>query len=138
MPRRKSTETMTLDTEGAKIGEPVPKAIIDVNTASVGVPRQAEHDLRTELSALRKQIDTLQQQVMNAGQSAKGGAGKAIRQTEALVKHHPLSTFVFMAVAAGLFVVASHQLSPSRRRRPSAVRDLGDFYDRLRAGLTRF
>lgn len=38
MPRRKVTETTTLDNRGAKIGEPVPKAVIDTKTAAVGVP----------------------------------------------------------------------------------------------------
>ncbi len=90
MPPRKSTATKTLDTTGAKIGEPVPKAIIDTNTASVGVPRQAESDLQEDLSALRKQIDALQQRVANAAQSAKGNAGDAMRQTQAAVKRHPV------------------------------------------------
>ncbi|ARO33974.1 hypothetical protein NXC14_PC00438 (plasmid) [Rhizobium sp. NXC14] len=132
MPRRKNTVGTTLDTEGAKIGEPIPKAIVDINTASVGVPRQAEDDLRTELSALRKQVDRLQQQVISAGRSAKGGAGKAVRQTGALVKHYPLSTFVLMAAVGGLLALASRQLSPPRHRGPSALRELKDFYDRVR------
>lgn len=131
MPRRKNTVGTTLDTEGAKIGEPVPKAIIDINTASVGVPRQAEHDLRTELSALRQQVDRLQRQVVSAGRSAKGGAGKAVRQTGALVKHYPLSTFALMAAVAGLSAVALGRLSPPRHRGPSALRDLRDFYERI-------
>ncbi|ABC94147.1 hypothetical protein RHE_PF00257 (plasmid) [Rhizobium etli CFN 42] len=132
MPRRKNTVGTTLDTEGAKIGEPVPKGIVDINTAAVGVPRQAEDDLRTELSALRQQVDRLQQQVISAGRSAKVGAGKAVLETEALVKHYPLSTFVLMAAIAGLSVFASRQLSSPRQRGPSALRDLRDFYDRMR------
>ncbi|MBX4909895.1 hypothetical protein HJA82_21305 [Rhizobium bangladeshense] len=132
MPRRKNNVGTTLDTEGAKIGEPVPKAIIDINTASVGVPRQAEQDLRTELGALRQQVDRLQQQVISAGRSAKGGARNAVRETEALVKHYPLSTFALMAAVAGLLTFASRQLSPPRHRESSALRDLRDFYDRMR------
>ncbi|ANK95224.1 MULTISPECIES: hypothetical protein [Rhizobium] len=135
MPRRKNTVGTTLDTEGAKIGEPVPKAIIDINTASVGVPRQAEGDLHTELSALRQQVDRLQQQVISAGRSAKSGAGKAVRETEALVKHYPLSTVALMAAVAGLLVFASRQLSSPRHREPSALRDLRDFYDRMRGRI---
>ncbi|WP_064693053.1 hypothetical protein [Rhizobium aegyptiacum] len=132
MPRRKSTETTTLDTEGAKIGEPVPRAIIDINTASVGVPRQAEHDLRTELSALRKQVDTLQQQVLSAGRSVKSGAGKAVRQTEAVAKHYPISTFILVAAAVAVVAFTSRHVSPPRHRRPAALREIRDFYDRMR------
>ncbi|MBX4950050.1 hypothetical protein [Rhizobium binae] len=132
MPRRKNTLGTTLDTEGAKIGEPVPKAIIDINTASVGVPRQAEDDLRTELSALQQQVDRLQQQVINAGLSAKSGAGKAARQAGALAKHHPLSAFALTAAVAGVLAFASRQFSPPRRRAPSGLRDLGHLYERMR------
>lgn len=131
MPRRKNSETTTLDTRGAKLGEPVPKAIIDTNTASVGIPRQPEEDLRVELSTLRKQIDMLQQQVLEAGRAAKDSAGKAIHQTEAVVKHHPLATVMLVAAVAGVFAFASHHVS-SPRREPSALRDVRDFYDRMR------
>lgn len=132
MPRRKSSETTNLETSGAKIGEPVPKAIIDVNTASVGIPRQPEEDLRAELSSLRKQIGMLQQQVLGAGRLAKDRAGKAIHQTEAVVKHHPLSTVLLVAAVAGVFAFASYHVSSQRRREPSALRDIRDFYDRMR------
>ncbi|WP_064685552.1 hypothetical protein [Rhizobium bangladeshense] len=130
MPRRKNSET-TLDTRRAKLGEPVPKAIIDTNTASVGVPRQPEEDLRVELSTLRKQIDMLQQQVLEAGRSAKDSAGKAIHQTEAVVKHYPLAMVMLVAAVAGVFAFASHHVA-SPRREPSALRDVRDFYDRMR------
>ncbi|ANK88823.1 MULTISPECIES: hypothetical protein [unclassified Rhizobium] len=132
MPRRKNTVGTMLDTKGAKIGEPVPKAIVDINTASVGVPRQAEQDLRTELSALRQQVDRLQQQVISAGRSAKGGAGMVVRETGALAKHYPLSTFALIAAVAGLSAFASRQLSLPRHRGPSALRELRDFYGRMR------
>ncbi|PCK86154.1 hypothetical protein CPT32_15205 [Rhizobium sophoriradicis] len=132
MPRRKSSETTNLETSGAKIGEAVPKAIIDVNTASVGIPRQPEEDLRAELSSLRKQIGMLQQQVLGAGRLAKDRAGKAIHQTEAVVKHHPLPTVLLVAAVAGVFAFASYHVSSQRRREPSALRDIRDFYDRMR------
>jgi hypothetical protein len=35
-------KTATLVTKGAKIGEPVPRAIVDTNTASVGIPPQPD------------------------------------------------------------------------------------------------
>ncbi|MBY3021962.1 hypothetical protein [Rhizobium leguminosarum] len=120
MPRRKSTETTTLDTKGAKIGEPVPKAVNFTNTASVGVPRQSDHDLAEELGALRKQIGTLQQQVLDAARSVKGSAGKAMSQTEAAVTLYPASTLLIVAAAL-----------PRHRPQP-ALRELRDLYDTIR------
>ncbi|WP_027686503.1 hypothetical protein [Rhizobium leguminosarum] len=131
MPRRKSTDT-TLDTKGAKIGEPVPKAIIDTNTASVGVPRQSDHDLSEELGALRKQIGSLQQQVLNAARSAKGSAGKAIRQTEATVKLYPASTLLLVAAVAGALAFAVRRGALPRHRAQPALRELRDLYDTIR------
>ncbi|MFF0952568.1 hypothetical protein ACFYE9_34585 [Rhizobium leguminosarum] len=132
MPRRKSTETTTLDTRGAKIGEPVPKAVIDTHTASVGVPRQSDHDLAEELGALRKQIGTLQQQVLDAARSAKGSAGKAMRQTEAAVKLYPASTLLLIAAVAGALAFAGRRAALPRRRPQPALRELRDLYDTIR------
>ncbi|MBA9033117.1 hypothetical protein ACVMH6_002699 [Rhizobium leguminosarum] len=132
MPRRKSTETMTLDSRGAKIGEPVPKAIIDTNTASVGVPRQPDHDLGEELSVLRRQIGTLQEQVLDAARSAKGSAGRAMRQTEAAVKLYPASTLLLVAVIAGALAFAGRRAALPRRRPQPALRELRDLYDMIR------
>jgi hypothetical protein len=132
MPRRKSTETTTLDTKGAKIGEPVPKAVIDRNTASVGVPRQSDHDLAEELGALRKQIGTLQQQVLDAARSVKGSAGKAMRQTEAAVKLYPASTLLLVAAVAGALAFAGRRAALPRHRPQPALRELRDLYDTIR------
>ncbi|NZD49699.1 hypothetical protein [Rhizobium leguminosarum] len=131
MPRRKSTDT-TLDTKGAKIGEPVPKAIIDTNTASVGVPRQSDHDLSEELGALRKQISSLQQQLLDAARSAKGSAGKAMRQTEATVKLYPASTLLLVAAVAGALAFAVRRAALPRHRPRPALRELRDLYDAIR------
>ncbi|MBY5787220.1 hypothetical protein [Rhizobium leguminosarum] len=135
MPRRKSTETTILDTKGAKIGEPIPKAVIDTNTASVGVPRQSDHDLAEELGALRKQIGTLQQQVLDAARSAKGSAGKAMRQTEAAVKLYPASTLLLIAAVAGALAFAGRRAALPRRRPQPALRELRDLYDTIRERL---
>lgn len=132
MPRRKSTETTTLDSRGAKIGEPVPKAVIDTNTASVGVPRQPDHDLGEELSVLRKQIGALQDQVLDAARSAKGSAGRAMRQTEAAVKLYPASTLLLVAVIAGAFAFAGRRAALPRHRPQPALRELRDLYDMIR------
>ncbi|MBA1345120.1 MULTISPECIES: hypothetical protein [Rhizobium] len=135
MPRRKSTETTTLDTKGAKIGEPVPKAVIDTNTASVGVPRQTDHNLAEELGALRQQIGALQQQVLDAARSAKGNAGKAMRQTEAAVKLYPASTLLLVAAVAGALAFAGRRAALPRRRHQPALRELRDLYDTIRERL---
>ncbi|MDU0306088.1 MULTISPECIES: hypothetical protein [Rhizobium] len=137
MPPRKSTETKTLDTTGAKIGEPVPKAIIDTSTASVGVPRQAASDLHEDLSALRKQIDALQQRVATAARSAKWNADDAMRQTQAAVKRHPVSTLVVVAAVCGAFaLLAGRRAEPPRRYRyRSALDELRDLYDSVRDRL---
>ncbi|MGR9242523.1 hypothetical protein ACU8OH_27475 (plasmid) [Rhizobium leguminosarum] len=132
MPRRKSTETTTLDSRGAKIGEPVPKAVIDTNTASVGVPRQPDHDLGEELSVLRKQIGALQEQVLEAARSAKGSAGRAMRQTEAAVKLYPASTLLLVAVIAGALAFAGRRAALPRHRPQPALRELRDLYDSIR------
>lgn len=132
MPPRKTNEMPTLGATGAKIGEPVPKAIIDVNTASVGVPRQPEEDLRAELSALHRQLETLQQQILDAGQSAKNSASKAILQTETVVKQYPLATVALMAAFGGLLALASRQVLAPRHREPSILRDFRDYFDRAR------
>jgi hypothetical protein len=132
MPRRKSTETTTLDSRGAKIGEPVPKAVIDTNTASVGVPRQPDHDLGEELSVLRKQIGALQEQVLDAARSAKGSAGRAMRQTEAAVKLYPASTLLLVAVIAGALAFAGRRAALPRHRPQPALRELRDLYDMIR------
>lgn len=132
MPRRKSTETATLDIKGAKIGEPVPKAVIDTNTASVGIPRQPDYDPREELSALRKQIDALQQQVLEAARTAKEGAGKAVRQTEATVKLYPVSTVLLAAAVAGALALAGRRAFAPRHRYSSPLDELRDLYGALR------
>ncbi|NKK25919.1 hypothetical protein [Rhizobium leguminosarum] len=132
MPRRKSTETTTLDSRGAKIGEPVPKAVIDTNTVSVGVPRQPDHDLGEELSVLRKQIGALQDQVLDAARSAKGSAGRAMRQTEAAVKLYPASTLLLVAVIAGALAFAGRRAALPRHRPQPALRELRDLYDMIR------
>ncbi|MGR9466909.1 hypothetical protein [Rhizobium leguminosarum] len=132
MPRRKSTETTTLDSRGAKIGEPVPKAVIDTNTASVGVPRQPDQDLGEELSVLRKQIGALQDQVLDAARSAKGSAGRAMRQTEAAVKLYPASTLLLVAVIAGALAFAGRRAALPRHRPQPALRELRDLYDMIR------
>ena len=86
MARKK--ETTSLISEGAKLGEPVPRAIVDINTASVGIQPQPEFNAQEELSFLRNQLENIKQQLADATGTVKGGARRAVKQTQATVKLH--------------------------------------------------
>ena len=133
MPPRKD-KTATLVTEGAKIGEPVPRAIVDTNTASVGIPPQADFNPDEEISALRQQVDALRKQLAEAAGGAKASARVAARQTQATVKLYPvLSLFAVAAVAGAFaFAVAGLRTTPARTRYESTLDDLRDLYGRVR------
>jgi hypothetical protein len=134
MPPRKPTETAKLESSVTKIGEPVPKAVIDVNTASVGIPPQPNRDPGVELGALRKQVETLQQQVADAAQAVKGGTRQAARQAEATVKLYPVSALLAVAAVASAFAfaIAGRRTAPPRSRYDSALDEARGLYDRVR------
>jgi len=133
MPPRKN-KTATLVTKGAKIGEPVPRAIVETNTASVGIPPQADFSAAEEISALRQQVDTLHKQLAEMTGSAKASAKAVARQTRATVKLYPVSSLIAVAAVAGAFAlaVAGLRSEPSRTRYESTLDDLRDLYDRIR------
>jgi hypothetical protein len=137
MPPRKPTKTTTLATTAAKIGEPVPKGIVDTDTASLGIPSQPDLDRREELGALRKQVDVLRRQVADAAQATKVGARQAARRTDATVKLYPISTLVTVAAVAGAFAfaVAGLRAPPPRSRSDRALDEMRDLYDRIRSRL---
>ena len=132
MPTKK--EQPILVDEGAKIGEPVPLGIVDTNTASIGIPLQSELDASMEISALRKELNTLRQQIAEAAGAVKGGARQAARQTEAAVKLYPVSTLAAVAAIVGVcaFAFAGQKAAPSRSRYDRTLDDLRDLYTRLR------
>ena len=76
--------------------------------------------------------DALQQQVLDLARSAKGGAGKAVRQTEAAVKLYPVTTVLLVAAAAGALVLAGRSASAPRHRSYSPRDELRDLYHALR------
>jgi hypothetical protein len=137
MPPRKPTKITTLDTTAAKIGEPVPKGIVDIDTASLGIPPQPDLGPREELSALRKQVDVLRRQVDDAAQAAKVGARQVARRTDATVKLYPVSTLVTVAAVAGAFAfaVAGLRAAPPRSHSDRALDEMRDLYDRIRGRL---
>lgn len=137
MPPRKRTATAPAATEGAKIGEPVPKAIIDTDTASVGIPPQPDYDPREELRAMRKQLESLRLEISAAARSVKGGAMQAARQTESTVKLYPVSSLLAVAAVAGAlaFAIAGLHSSTPRSRYDRALDEMRDLYDRIRDHL---
>jgi hypothetical protein len=132
MPDKKAQPRLV--TEGAAIGEPVPRAIIDTNADAVGIPPQPEFDAQEEIGALRKQLDTLRQQVADAAGAVRNKAGQAARQTEATVKLHPVSTLVAVAALTGAvaFAIAGLRSAPPRSRYDRTLDDLRDLYAAVR------
>jgi hypothetical protein len=133
MPPRKD-KTATLLTQGAKIGEPVPRAVVDTNTASVGIPPQPDFNPAEEIGALRRQVETLREQLASAAHRTKVSAKQVARDTEATVKLYPVSSLVAVAAVAGAFAfaVAGLRSVPSRTRYERTLDDLRDLYDRIR------
>ena len=134
MPPRKHPEHLKLESSTTKIGEPVPKAVIDTNTESVGVPPQPHYDPAAELGALREQVDILRRHLSGTASVAKGGARQAARHAEATVKLYPVSTLVTVAaVAAGFaFAVAGLRSAPPRSRYDRGLDLTRDLYGRVR------
>jgi len=120
--------------EGVKIGEPVPRGVVETSSASVGIQPLSEFDAQEEISALRRQLETVRQQLADATAAVKGGARQVARQTEATVKLYPVSTLVTVATLAGAFAfaVAGLRASPQRSRYDRTLDDLRDMYDRVR------
>jgi phage-related tail protein len=127
-------KTATLVTKGAKSGEPVPRAIVDTNTASVGISPQPDFSATEEISALRQQVNTLHKQLAEITGNAKASAKAVARQTQATVKLYPVPSPIAVAAAAGAFAlaVAALRSEPSRTRYESILDDLRDLYDRIR------
>jgi hypothetical protein len=133
MPPRKRT-TATLDTKGAKIGEPIAKAIVDTNTASLGIPPQPAYDPTEEINALRKQIDLLRKQVADATQAVKSGASQAARKTQATAALYPMSTLIATVAVIGAFAFAlsARRATSPRSRYDLALAEMRDLFDRAR------
>lgn len=120
--------------KGVKIGEPVPRGVVETSSASVGIQPLSEFDAQEEISALRRQLETVRQQLADATAAVKGGARQVARQTEATVKLYPVSTLVTVAALAGAFAfaVAGLRASPQRSRYDRTLEDLRDMYNRVR------
>ena len=132
MPPRK--KTANLEIGDATIAQPVPKEIVDTNTASVGIPPQADYRSEEEIGALRKQIEHLRTQIDQAAATVRSGVRQAARQTEATVKLYPVSSLLAVgAVAAVLaFAIAGRRSQPQRSRYDRSIDELQAFYERFR------
>ncbi len=130
----KTNATATLISDGAKLGEPVPRAVVDTNSASVGIPPQPEANAKEQIGALYKQLDALRQQVSDTASKIKGGVRQAGRQTEAGVKLYPVSGLMTVAAIAGAvaLVIAGLRSAPPRSRYGRMLDEIGTLYGKLR------
>ncbi|MFP3547515.1 hypothetical protein SB748_29385 [Rhizobium sp. SIMBA_035] len=61
MTDRKAQPTRISD--GARPGEPVPRAVVDRSTASVGISPQPDFNAAQEIGIIRKRLEDLRQQI---------------------------------------------------------------------------
>jgi hypothetical protein len=131
MPPRKRGST-TLEASETKIGEAVPRAVIDTVNEVVGVSPQINPV--EEIAEVRGQLETLRSQIADATAKIGSGARQAGRQAEASAKLYPMSSVLAVAGLAALFVLAVTGLrsAPSRSRSQQMLDGLQDLYDRTR------
>ena len=117
-----------------KIGEPIPRGVVDTTATFAAVQSGADFDVQEEIGALRSELEVVRRQLANAAGAVKGGARQVARQTEGTVKLYPVSTLVTVAALAGAFafVVAGLRTSPSRSHYDRTMDDLRELYERVR------
>lgn len=127
MPPRKRG-TSNLEASDTKIGDAVPKAVIDTAKEVVGVPAQISPV--EEIAEVRGQIEALRGQIAKIG----GGARQAVRQTEAAAKSYPKTSVLVVAAISALVVLAVTGIgsAPKRTRSERILDELQDLYDRAR------
>lgn len=120
--------------DSPKIGEPIPRGVVDTTATFAGVQSGADFDVQEEIDALRSELEVVRRQLTNAAGAVKGGARQVARQTEATVKLYPMSTLVAVAAFAGAFAfaVAGLRTSPSRSHYDRTMDDLRELYERVR------
>lgn len=130
MPPRKP-ETTTLDASETKIGEAIPKAVIDTAKSAVGV---APGNPAEEITAVRDQLDALREQIADTASKLGDGARQAARQVEGTAKLYPMSSVLAVAGLTALFVIAvtGARTTAPRSRRERILDELQDLYDRAR------
>lgn len=120
--------------DSAKIGEPIPRGVVDPSVPVGGVQSGAEFDVEQEIGALRNEMEVVRRHIADAAGAVKGGARQVARQTEATVKLYPVSTLVTVAALAGAFAfaVAGLGAGPSRSRYDRTTDDLRELFERVR------
>ena len=131
MPPRKRGTT-TLEASETKIGEAVPKAVIDTAHELVGVPPHI--DAVEEIAAVRGQLEALREQIADASSKLGDGARQAALQVEGTAKLYPMSSVLAVAGLTALLVLAITGIrsTPSRSRSERFLEELQDLYDRAR------
>ena len=131
MPPRKRGTT-TLEVSETKIGEAVPKAVIDIAKSAVGISPRG--DPVEDLTAVQGQLEALRKQIADAATKVRGGARQAARQVEGTAKLYPMSSVLAVAGLTALFVlvVTSIRSDPPRTRSEGILENLQDLYERAR------
>jgi hypothetical protein len=129
MPPRKRGTT-TLEASETKIGEAVPKAVIDRAKAAVGIPPHV--DPVEEVAAMRSQLEALREQISDMASKVGDGARQTARQVEGTAKLYPMSSVLTVAGLTALFAfaVTGVRSAPPRSRGDRILEDLQDLYER--------
>jgi hypothetical protein len=131
MPPRKRGTT-TLEASETKIGEAVPKAVIDSAKASVGIPPHVYPV--EEVAAMRSQLEALREQISDMASRIGDGARQTARQVEGTAKLYPMSSVLAVAGLTAVFVFAVTGIcsGPPRSRSERILEDVQDLYERAR------
>lgn len=131
MPPRKRGTT-TLEASETKIGEAVPKAVIDTAKSAVGIPPHA--DPVEEIAAMRSQLEALREQISETASKVGDGAKQAARHIEGTAKLYPMSSVLAVAGLTALivFAVTGVRSAPPRSRSERMLEDLQDLSERAR------
>jgi hypothetical protein len=119
MPPRKPG-TPKLEASETKIGEAIPKAVIDTAHDIVGVSPQI--DPAEEIAAVRGQLDALRERVSQTAAKFSGGTYQAARRAEATAKLYPVSSVLAVAGLAALFVLAATGIRAAPFPQPAPCR----------------
>jgi len=93
------------------LGQPIPKAVIDVTNETVGVEEQKRPDPEEQIAALRSELEALKSKIHTAGHFAAKGAKDVRHAVGSSVSNHPIATAA-VALLGTLVVV----FVASRRR----------------------
>jgi len=93
----------------SELGQPIPKAVIDVAHQTVGVEDQKRFEPEDQISALRSEVEALKSKLRAAGHLAGKEIRGVRRDVGSSVSSHPIAT-VAAALLGTLLVVYSASL----------------------------